>query len=116
MHDTIAERVLLKRFDEVNVYFRTTWDLYLKFYTVFLTFDIAALAWVSNNHLEGKLRWPVAISFISQNILVAITSARMVCYSKGAPKKVKDILGQLTDIAASREETIDKDKALSVDI
>jgi len=58
MSETVAERVLMQRFQEANVVFRTTWDLYLKFYTVFLTFDLAALAWVNGKPFQLAFEAP----------------------------------------------------------
>lgn len=116
MNETLTERVLMKRFEEVNVNFRTTWDLYLKFYTVFLTFDLAALAWVYGKDFNPHHRWPVPVAFIFQNVFVAITSGWMALYSKTVTSKIGGILGQLADLGDAHGESIDRARVLGVDL
>jgi hypothetical protein len=116
MKDSVTERILMKRFEEVNVNFRTTWDLYLKFYTVFLTFDIAAFAWVYGKDFNPQHRWPVSVAFIFQKVLVAITSGSIARYSKTVMAKILGILNQLADLANQRGESIDRARVLGVDL
>jgi hypothetical protein len=37
--------VLRSRYAELGLNLRAAWDVYIRFYTVFLTFSMAALAW-----------------------------------------------------------------------
>ena len=43
MSDIDSTWLIKRRHEDLSQTFRTSWDLYIKFYTVFLTFSIAAL-------------------------------------------------------------------------
>ena len=70
-----------KRYEELNTNFRTIWDLYIKFYTVCLTFNVAGLG-LTTQWIEQKNRWPVVIVFTLLNIITSITSAMMAKHSE----------------------------------
>lgn len=94
------ETWLLKhRLEELGTTFRTGWDIYIKFYTVFITFDLTAMAFV------GSLRWSttgpasvlslprsgtpihvLSIVFIGQSLLTAMTSFGMSLYTRHAKR------------------------------
>ncbi len=70
-----------KQFDEICLQFRNTWDLYLKFYTVFLTFNITALG-LTIQFMSGVNRVPVIVVFLLQNVLSMITAIRISQFSR----------------------------------
>ena len=72
--------------------FRTAWDIYIKFYTVFLTFSLAAMSWL----IEHKISNPhsdkiIAGVFIGQSLLVSITSGAMGFYSYKVGKQLSGV-------------------------
>ncbi|HVT14555.1 MAG TPA: hypothetical protein VHQ90_00040 [Thermoanaerobaculia bacterium] len=86
--------VLQKQYEEVNTTFRTSWDLYIKFYTVFLTFDIAAMAFLFGEpgkiqHLLGHKRLIVGV-FLLQTLLTAITSGFMAVFSDDSRRLLEE--------------------------
>lgn len=107
MPDPDSFWLIKRRHEDLSQTFRTSWDLYIKFYTVFLTFSITALGWLLTQKepspLTARSVATIATVFIVQTILTAITSAAMAVYSKrvaasqqhleaglpGAPLKVK---------------------------
>ena len=65
------------------------WDLYLKFYTVFLTINIAGLA-VAIEFVEKISEWRFFyVAFLFQNIISAFTALSMSRYSKRACKEIE---------------------------
>lgn len=84
MPDTETQWLLRKNIDEISQNFRTVWDLYLKFYTVFLTFNIVAMAWLFGEKrvAEGKSLYFIVAVFAIQCALTGITSGKVAVYSK----------------------------------
>ncbi len=76
--------LLQKQYEEVNTNFRTCWDLWLKFYTVFLTFDIAGIALIVSHDRPLKHSHAIAIVFVLQTVLTSITSAKMAIFSESS--------------------------------
>ena len=60
-------------------------DLYIKFYTVFLTFSVVGLGWVLTRPADLQMiprgKQVIAIVFLIQTILTAITSAGIALYT-----------------------------------
>lgn len=75
--DDWLERKLL---DENAIAYRTVWDLYLRFYTVFLTFSITALA-LTVQYVAKKDRGVIVIAFVLQNVLCAATAIQIADFS-----------------------------------
>ena len=74
--------VLKQRVQDLGTTFRTVWDIYIKFYTVFLTFSLAAITLL----IEHKVTSPhshkvIAVVFIGQSLLTSITSGAIGFYS-----------------------------------
>src|SRR5256886_13984005 len=46
MSESPQEWILKRRHEDLGVTVRMCWDLYIKFYTVFLTFSVVGLGWV----------------------------------------------------------------------
>ena len=81
------EWLLKKRLDELGPMFRACWDNYLKFYTVFLTFNLAAMAWLSQRN-DGQMthRRTIAGVFIGLTLLCSVTSASVALYTRKVSK------------------------------
>ena len=79
--------LLKKRHEDLSVTFRTVWDIYIKFYTVFLTFSIAAMGWLLARP-KDQLAMPkhfihvLGVVFIAQSLLTGATSAFVAFYSR----------------------------------
>lgn len=75
--------LLQKHYEEINTNFRTSWELYIKFYTVFLTFNVAALAALlgAKVALGDRSKWLVIGAFVAQDLLCAATSGFMARFS-----------------------------------
>jgi hypothetical protein len=85
--------LLKSRYADLGVTFRMTWDLYIKFYTVFLTFNIAGLGFflskeslLLSSATVGRKPYIVLLIlvFVVQSGLVGVTSILMALYSKKA--------------------------------
>ncbi len=72
-----------KYFDEVSLQFRTVWDLYIKFYTIFLTFNIAGIA-ATVQYISQDGRHVVVAAFVTQNLVALITALQIAYYSKSS--------------------------------
>lgn len=72
--------------------FRKTWDLYIKFYTVFLTTNIAGLGLVSKYITSPEARTPIVAAFVIQNLFVAGTSIGISHYSSSVSRKLTDMI------------------------
>jgi hypothetical protein len=73
--------VLRRRHVELGLNLRAAWDIYIRFYTVFLTFSLAALAWTFSSERTPAIR-TVAWAFIGQTVLTAITSMLVALHSR----------------------------------
>jgi hypothetical protein len=71
----------LEQYRELNSNFRSMWDVYIKFYTVFLTANVISIG-VVIDRVEPANRPLIAAAFIAQNILAALTSAGLAAYSR----------------------------------
>jgi len=64
---------------------RASWTLYLQFCTVFLTVSVVRLGWVltrpADNQMDPRAQHVVAIVFVIQTLLTAITSGAMALYT-----------------------------------
>jgi hypothetical protein len=80
--------LLQKQYEEVNINFRTVWDLYLRFYAVFLTFDIAAMALLLGSkpifQPTAEIKHLIVVVFVLQSLLMAITSGFMALFTEGS--------------------------------
>lgn len=111
-----VEWLLKHRLEETGTMFRAVWDNYLKFYTVFLTFNIAAMGYVLTRPDQKVVDVPMSPMirdilgkvFAGENLLVAATSACIALYSlrtaKHSDRLERALLGKseipylLTDI------------------
>lgn len=85
-----------KIFNETNEQFRTAWGLYLKFYTVFMTANVAGIG-LTVEFLSGVGRAPVIIAFVVQNVMSLLTAYYMTRFSSETSKRLESITrSQLT--------------------
>jgi hypothetical protein len=78
-------------FDECSLQFRTVWDLYLKFYVVFLTVNATALG-VTVQYVDlPRSRAVIAIAFVMQNAFAAVTALMISRYSDKVAKRAQDL-------------------------
>lgn len=80
--------LLRQHYEEINANFRTAWELYIKFYTVFLTFNVAALAALLSAKvaLADSSKWIIVGAFVLQDLLCAVTSGFMARFSERSGK------------------------------
>jgi len=85
MNESSQEWILKRRHEDLGVTVRMCWDLYIKFYAVFLTFSVVGLGWVltrpSDIQMAPRAKQVIAIVFLIQTILTALTSAAMAIYT-----------------------------------
>jgi len=97
--DSTALWLLKRRHEELGTMFRAAWDNYIKFYTVFLTFSVAAMGWLLSREGPGpvpkNVDHVVAIVFIAQSVLTAITSASIATYSRRVGREYAEIEKEL---------------------
>jgi hypothetical protein len=76
--------LLKQRIESMATTFRSVWDLYIKFYTVFLTFSLGAMGWLIEHRETQSMEHNhnvIAIVFIGQSLLTCITSIGVSVYS-----------------------------------
>jgi hypothetical protein len=85
MNESPQEWILKRRHEDLGVTVRMCWDLYIKFYTVFLTFSVIGLGWIlthpSDIPMVPRAKQVIAIVFLIQTILTASTSAAIAVYT-----------------------------------
>ena len=89
--------------------FRTAWELYMKFHTVFLTVNLAALGATIQYVKQPNERLPIIVAFALQNLLFCVTSFGMGMYSRSFVAQHEKLLGKIADEAGlsdSKGETI----------
>jgi len=101
--------LLQKHYEEINTNFRTSWDLYIKFYTVFLTFNVAALAALlgAKVDLGDRSKWLVIGAFVVQDLLCAATSGFMARFSVRSGKLLDEARMALLAGSGHRFEGLD---------
>jgi hypothetical protein len=95
--------LLKSRYADLGTTFRTVWDLYIKFYTVFLTFNIAALGFfLSKGSFLAQLAttskryiYVLVLVFAVQSALLCGTSILMAKYSTKAAADQKRLENEL---------------------
>ena len=101
MNESPHEWVLKRRHEDLGVNVRMCWDLYLRFYTVFLTFSVVGLGWVLTRpgdiQMVPRAKQVIAIVFLIQTILTALTSAALAPYTRHVAhdqERIEDLLTQ----------------------
>ena len=80
-----------KYFDEISLAWRTAWDLYLKFYTIFLTFNGTALGLTMKYIHDCRPRIVICIFFMAQNVISAVTAVKVAQFSKEYERRFQDV-------------------------
>ena len=91
MEKESREWLLRKLIEENGTAFRSVWQLYLQFYTVFLTFSITALAATIQFIKPPENRWPIVLAFVFQNLLSAGTAYGVARYSQISAQRFEDL-------------------------
>jgi hypothetical protein len=86
-----------KTYDELSLQFRTTWDLYLKFYVMFVTLNVTAMGLTVQFVHSYQPRVIIAIAFVMENVLSAITAAVIARYSARMAARVKDVAALIAE-------------------
>jgi hypothetical protein len=73
--------------------FAKVWDLYIKFYTVFMTFNVVGLGFASRIPIQSRL--PLVAAFVIQNLLSVGTSFTIARYSKQTHDKLSRVATHL---------------------
>lgn len=85
MNESPQEWILKRRHEDLSLNIRMCWDLYIKFYTVFLTFSVVGLGWVLTRPADIQMvprgKQVIAIVFVVQTLLTAITSVAIAFYT-----------------------------------
>ena len=103
MNNAELDWVLKKYFEEHCQNLRHSWDLYIKFYTVFLTINIVCLG-ATVQHISQGNRWPIVFTFIIQNLISTITAILFGRNTKSTASKVTNVAKA---IIKSEQERID---------
>jgi len=77
--------------------FRHAWDAYLKFYTVFLTFNLTATGLVFEFVKDPNSRRWIATAFALQNVFALITGLGMCKFSNDQHVRLKRLLAKDID-------------------
>jgi hypothetical protein len=85
MEESAHEWILKRRHEDLSLTVRTSWSLYIQFYTVFLTVSVVGLGWVltrpADSPIAPSAKHVIAIVFVIQTFLTAITSGAMALYT-----------------------------------
>jgi hypothetical protein len=85
-------------YEETLKVYSTAWSLYISFYTVFLTANVAGLGIVLEYVPRGD-KWPIALAFGIQNVITAVTSFSMSKYSLETSDKLSAIAHSMVTTA-----------------
>ncbi len=100
MDESPQEWILKRRHEDLSLTVRMCWDLYIRFYTVYLTFSVIGLGWVltrpADIQMVPRARQVIAIVFVIQTILTAITSGAIAVYTAHVAHDQEHIEGLLT--------------------
>ncbi len=100
MSESPQEWILKRRHEDLGVTVRMCWDLYIKFYTVFLTFSVIGLGWILTRPADLQTirrgKQVIAIVFLIQTILTAVTSAGIALCTVHVANDQDHIEGLLT--------------------
>ena len=89
------ESVITDLLKELSQQFRTVWDIYIKFYTAFLVFNMAGLGLVAEKVKGRKAKKWIMLAFIFQNILSAITAFSIAYYSQQVAIRAATLMTEL---------------------
>ena len=91
-----------KYFDEVSLQYRTIWDLYIKWYTVFLTANVLGLGATVQYVHSGKRTW-IVVAFVVQNMLAASTAVAIALYSRSSARRMTELASLIVSFGPPHE-------------
>lgn len=94
--------VLRRRHTELGLNLRAAWDTYIRFYTVFLTFTIAALAWTLASDRSVLVIRMVAWAFVAQTAMTAVTSLLISLHSRQVRRDLERLEAMLVEAEHAR--------------
>jgi hypothetical protein len=104
MNESPQEWILKRRHEDLSLTVRTSWSLYIQFYTVFLTVSVVGLGWVLTRPADAPIvpraRHVIAIVFVIQTLLTAITSIAMALYTSRVARDQEQIENCLVQLHA----------------
>jgi hypothetical protein len=95
MEKSPHEWILKRRHKDLSRTVRTSWSLYIQFYTVFLTVSVVGMGWVLTRPADAPIvpraKYVIAIVFVVQTLLTAITSLAMAFYTSRVARDQENI-------------------------
>jgi len=99
MEESPQEWILKRRHEDLSLTVRTSWSLYIQFYTVFLTVSVVGLGWVLTRPADAPIapraKHVIAIVFVIQTLLTAFTSIAMALYTSRVARDQENIENRL---------------------
>jgi hypothetical protein len=119
MSNEIATWALQKRFDEIGINFRATWDLFLKMTTIALTANVALMAYFLSQQINSMSlgsRLIITTSMVTLNVLTTIQCANVAWYHRQVTDDLRETADSLTSLALNQGETIDPAKCFKTSL
>ena len=86
--------LIRRQLDDLGMQVRTVWDLYLKWYTVFLTANVAGLA-LTVQYVHPEHRKPVVWAFILQNFISSFTALSVGIFSERSARRATELAAEI---------------------
>lgn len=96
-----------KTLEECSLQFRTVWDIYIKWYTIFLTFNIAGIG-VAAQHLKGLAVGVVALTFVAENLISLLTAIYIARFSISIERRALEAAAWLASEGESGQKLPEK--------
>jgi len=91
-----------KYIDEASLQYRTVWDLYIKFYTVYLTFNAAAFGLTVQYVTNPNARSIVCVLFILQNLISGTTAYKIAQFSLNIKRHSEELANLGAELAQEK--------------
>ena len=105
MEESPDDWILKRRHEDLSLTVRASWSLYMQFYTVFLTVSVVGLGWVLTRPADAPIvpraKHVIAIVFMIQTLLTAITSVAMALYTMRVARDQEQIENCLVQLHAA---------------
>lgn len=96
--------LLERHYDQLGITLREVWNLYMKFYVIFMTVNFTALG-LTVEYIDLQQRAPMVIAFLVQNFLGLVSAISIAIYSKKAAAQQDAIIDLLR-----KEESLPDDE------
>jgi hypothetical protein len=80
-----------RHLDECSLQYRAVWDLYLKFYVMFMTVNGAALGLTVQYVSERDAKAVISLAFLLQNALAGSTALVIAKFTSNTAKKAQEL-------------------------